>query len=318
MTAPGWDRLSFLAPPRSVHDWRLVLLFDAAVEAGLLEGLPSTAPALSARLDLDEHAVRVVLDALAAWEVVQPDGHGGYRTGADAPGPEATAVLRHHARILRTWSAHVDDRLRGVPPEERPPDSGRVERMLASLTVLAREAAPGTIDACLSLVPNARRVLDLGGGHGEYALELARRGVHALMQDRPEVVEAARRRGLEGTGVELFAGDFFQVLPEGPFDLVLCSGVTHTYDRERNLDLFRRIRPLLSPGGVLALRTLLRGSHPVAAIFAVNMLVAARGGDTHDEGDYRRWLAEAGYGDVEVRVLGRASEHLVLARPGVV
>ncbi len=39
------------------------------------------------------------------------------------------------------------------------------------------------------------------------------------------------------------------------------------------------------------------------------------GGVPHDKGDYRRWLAEAGYGDVEVRVLGRASEHLVRARP---
>lgn len=313
MTAPGWGRPSFLGPPGSVHDWRMVLLYDAAVEAGLLAGLPSTAAALAARLDVDEHAVRVVLDALAAWDVVETAGDAGYRTGPGAPGPEAAAVLRHHARIVRTWSAQLDDRLRGVPPDERPADPGRVERMLASLTVLARETAAGTVDACLSPAPGARRALDLGGGHGEYALELARRGLHVIMQDRPEVVERARRRGLDAAGVELFAGDFFEVLPDGPFDLVLCSGVTHAYDGERNLELFRRIRPLLSPDGVLALRTLLRGTHPVAAIFAVNMLVAARGGDSHGEGDYRRWFAEAGYGDVEVRALDRASEHLVLA-----
>ncbi|MDP8986786.1 MAG: methyltransferase domain-containing protein [Actinomycetota bacterium] len=291
----------------------MVRLYDAAVDAGLLAGLPSTAPALASRLALDEHAVRVVLDALAAWDVVEPAGDAGYRTSAGAPGPEAAAVLRHHARVLRTWSAQLDDRLRGVAPDQRPFDLGRVERMLASLTVLAREAAPGTVDACLSSVPGARRALDLGGGHGQYALELARRGVHVLMQDLPEVVDAARRRGLAEAGVELFAGDFFEVLPEGPFDLVLCSGVTHTYDGERNLELFRRIRPLLSPGGLLAVRTLLRGTDPVVAIFAVNMLVAARGGDTHGEGDYRRWLAEAGYGEVAVRALDQASEHLVLA-----
>jgi 2-polyprenyl-3-methyl-5-hydroxy-6-metoxy-1,4-benzoquinol methylase len=315
VSAPGWDRLSFLAPPGSVHDWRMVVLYDAAVEAGLLDDLPSTPAALAAARHLDEHAVRVVLDALAAWDVVEPAGDGVYRTAPGAPGPEATAVLLHHARTVRSWADQVDDRLRGILPEQAPPDPVRVERMLASLTVLARETAPGAVDACLSAVPTARRALDLGGGHGELALELARRGLQVVMQDRPEVVEAARRRGVAEAGVELFAGDFFEVLPEGPFDLVLCSGVTHTYDGERNLDLFRRLHPLLTSDGVLALRTFLRGTHPVAAVFAVNMLVAARGGDTHGEDDYRRWLDQAGYGGVEVRSLDRAAERLVLASP---
>jgi hypothetical protein len=63
------------------------------------------------------------------------------------------------------------------------------------------------------------------------------------------------------------------------------------------------------------LRTFLRGAHPLAAVFAVNMLAAAPGGDTHGEDDYRRWLGQAGYGGVEVRSLDRAAERLVLASP---
>lgn len=63
----------------------------------------------------------------------------------------------------------------------------------------------------------ARRVLDLGGGHGQYALEFARRGLETTMQDRPGVVDYARRQGrLEEAGVELFAADFFEALPPRP------------------------------------------------------------------------------------------------------
>lgn len=61
---------SFLSRPGEVADWRSVLLVDAAADAGLLGALPGTAADLVDRLGLDETAVRVVLDALAAGEFV--------------------------------------------------------------------------------------------------------------------------------------------------------------------------------------------------------------------------------------------------------
>ena len=110
------------------------------------------------------------------------------------------------------------------------------------------------VDACLRRFPRARRVLDLGGGHGEQSLEFARRGLRPTMQDRPEVVEIAERRGqLGNAGVELFAGDFFTTLPPGPFDLVICGLTTNMYDGARNRDLYRRPRPITAPAGGLAI-----------------------------------------------------------------
>ncbi|MDP9420765.1 MAG: methyltransferase domain-containing protein, partial [Actinomycetota bacterium] len=161
-----------------------------------------------------------------------------------------------------------------------------------------------------------RRALDLGGGHGEYALELARRGLRTTMQDRPEVVDLARRRGrLAAAGVELFAGDFFESIPPGPFDVVLCAGVVYTYGPGANRQLFRRVRPVVAPAGALAVHTFLGGRHPLAAVFAVQMLAARPEGDTHREEHYREWLAEAGYRSVEVVELERPPEAVVLAFP---
>jgi SAM-dependent methyltransferase len=307
-----WEQWSFLVPPGDLCDWRMVLTYDAALEVGLLSELPDTASALAGRLGLDEYAVRVVMDALAVWDVVVVGDDGVYRLGPAEPDADAAAVLRHHARSIRGWGS-IAERLRASGPPPRPADPRAVERMLEALAVNGRESAPAAVDACLERVPAAKSVLDLGGGHGEYALEFARRGLRATMQDRPAVIALAERDDrLAEAGIELFAGDFFETLPDTTFDLVFCAGVVYTLSGERNLELFRRVEPLVAPGGSLAVHTFLRGTDPLAAIFSVQML-GALGGGAHGEDDHRRWLGRAGYGAIESRRLGRRPEWLVFA-----
>lgn len=309
-----WEELSFLAPPDEVQDWRMVVLFNAAVEAGVLAGLPATTTELAGRLALDEHAVAVVLEALAAWWLVERSEDEIWSVGPQAPSTDAGAVLGHHARALGLWSRNLDDRLHGHPSSEPAQGTGQVTKMLEALTVNGRESAPGAVDACMARRPGARRALDLGGGHGEYALELIRRGLAVTMQDQDHVIGATHQAGrLEAAGVELFAGDFFETLPPGPFDLVLCAGVTYTFAAARNLELYRRVRTILAPGGVLAVHSFLRGTDPLAAIFALQMLSGGRGGDTHSEAEHRHWLAAAGYGSVETVTLARRPESMVFA-----
>lgn len=313
--ATDWDGLAFLVPPDEVSDWRMVLLFDAAVETGLLEALPASPVALAVRLGLQEHAVRVVLNGLAVWDIVESGPDDVFALGRAATGPDGTAVLRHHARAIRGWSA-IPDRLRGRPPSSPGVDIGQVEIMLDALAVMGRKSAPGAVDACLARTPGARRVLDLGGGHGEFALELARRGLQVTMQDRPEVIELAGRKGwLGGSNVTLFAGDVFQTVPSGPFDLVFCAGMVYTFNADRNLALFRQVRPLIAPGGSLAVHTFLRGTDELATLFAAQMLRSVAGGDSHSEDDIRGWLDQTGYGSIAVHRLPRRPEWIVFGSP---
>jgi len=286
---------SFLAPPGEVADWRMTMLFDALATAGVLGALPATASEAARTLGLHAHAVRVALDALAAWGIVSRDADGRYAPGAGMPGPEDAAAIRHHARAVRGWTAHLDARLRG-DPEGRAAGMTEPALFLDALAVTARRSAPGVVDLCLARFPDARRVLDLGGGHGEYSLEFARRGLAVTMQDLPEMIRVVRhRRGLEEAGVDLFEGSFFEAIPEGPFELAFCCGITHTFDGEHNLALYRRLRPLVAPDGGVVVITFLRGRRPLVDVFAVQMLVNGTGGDTHSEAEYRRWLGAAGF-----------------------
>lgn len=322
MTAGPEERLptagmSFFATSGEVPDWRRVLLYDAAAEAGVLDALPATLDQMSADLGLDAEALRMLLDALAAWTVVEHGVGGRYLPGPTMPDEDETAVIRHHARTVRRWSAQIDDRLRGAPnPDPWRPTSAQLESWMRALAVQARRWAPRAVDACLAVAPAARNVLDLGGGHGEYAREFARRGLRTTVQDRPETIEMLQGQGwLRDSGVELFAGDFFQTVPEETFDIVFCAGVTYTFGGQRNIDLYRNVRSVIAPGGGLAIVTFLRGDGPVPPIFAMQMLIVGAGGDTHGEEQYRGWLEEAGYGSVQVRRAGERPNSLVFATP---
>jgi 2-polyprenyl-3-methyl-5-hydroxy-6-metoxy-1,4-benzoquinol methylase len=307
------DRFSFLALPDQVADWRFVVLCAAADECGLLAALPGTPGEVAAAAGLDPHAARVVLDALAEWGAVAVGEDGRYGLGPSLPEGDDLLAIHHHARALRQTSGVVTERLRGVPTER--PGVRDLERWQAAMAVNARRMAPALVDACLARAPGAGRVLDLGGGHGAYGLEFVRRGLHATLQDRPEVIDMHRRRGeLEAAGVELFPGDFFEVLPEGPFDIVFCAGITHTFDGEHNRRLYPRLRPLVAPGGGLAIVTLPRRSSPAASLLGVQMLVVGAGGDTHAEDEYRAWLEAAGF-DMEVARFDDQPRPLIWARP---
>lgn len=292
---------SFLAPPDGVADWRLIVLLDAAAASGVLGRLPADAPTVAGDSGLDPGATAVLLDALAAWKVTERQPDGTYRAGPRAPAADEWPGIRHHARALRQWSSALDQRLRDPLAQGGPGAGFDPEQFLAALGRRARQTAPAVVDACLARFGSARTALDLGGGHGEYARELARRGLRVTMQDRPEMVEVVRRWGeLERAGVELFAGDFFESLPPGPFDLVLVAGVTHTFGGARNAALYPRLRGIVSDGGGLVLSTFLRRRQEISMIFAVQMLVNGAGGGTHGEDEYREWLAGGGFALDEV------------------
>lgn len=308
------EDVSFLAAPDRVADWRMVLAYDAASEAGLIDALPATSDELAERLQLHPRAVAAVLDALGAWRIVDRDDDGCYRLGGVAPDADTAASLWHHARVLRRWT-RLDEALREPVREHPLAETIPPGPFQAALAASARVRAPALIDGILSRVGTVASMLDLGGGHGEYALEFARRGVTAVLQDRAPVIEAARRRGaVTAGGVELFEGDFFESLPPREFDLVLIAGVTHTFDGDHARRLIERARRVVRAGGALVIVTMLRRRNAVAELFAVQMLANGNGGDTHAEEQYRAWLHDAGFVDVDVVADGAEPQSTLIAR----
>ena len=337
---------SFMADPGAVADWREVLLSDAAAASGLLDALPATPDGAATSIGARPRAVRVTLEALATFGLVEHRG-GAYHA-VMAFDDEERAALAHHANVIRRWandlgaalapSAHAVDPVHGpegaAGPEasngghgDRQAGAGRIPGndggaslppsvFMPALARRAREAAPWLAERVLARAPGARRALDLGGGHGEHARALAERGLEVVLQDRGPVTDWLAGSGhLDGTSVEVVEGDFLEGLAEGPFDVVLAAGVVHIYPGPALERLFGRIAEALSPGGVLAISTTLRGRNPVAPVFAVQMLLAGDG-DTHAEEELHGWLAGAGFGDLDLEDIPDRPQTLLTARRG--
>lgn len=297
--------LSFLAPPDEVADWRRVVLSGLAFDSGVLEHLPGSPADIATALGLDDHSVRVLLEALALWQVVSPIGDA-FEPGPNMPDRDEALTLMQHARFLRRWSTELSDRMDDrISPGGLPNTREGLTAWLGALAARARVVAPTVIDACVARRSGGATALDVAAGHGEYGIELARRGYEVTLLDVPDVIDTVSDwPTVRAADVELVAGDVFEVALDRQFDLVLCFGFSHTQPTERCPVLFERLAELTAPGGSIAVHTFLRGDDPVASLFAVQMLLAGRGGDSHTLDEYRRWTTDAGFESLEVVDLG--------------
>jgi len=169
-----------------------------------------------------------------------------------------------------------------------------------ALAARARNVAPVLAQAWP--LPTAKRLLDVGGGSGLYAIAylLAHPHLEAVVWDRPEVLkvaaELARQTGVESRLV-LTPGDMFSdPVPEG-CDVHLVSNVLHDWDIPECCKLINRLVPALAPGGQLLvhdvfLNDTLDGPLPIALYSAA--LFSLTEGRAYSAAEYRTWLNSAG------------------------
>lgn len=305
----------------------IVVTIAAAEAAGIFRGLAAGAatPAeLAARIDLDPRAVGIVLPVLRETGLLTArDGEfaltdAAHRRLADPDSAEyAGGGLAHWLNNLGVWT-RLPEVLRTGAPESMPvaDDTGpAIARFMAAMAATPAERVRRVVQLCLERLPDARTALDLGGGPGLYATEFARAGLETTLYDRAEVIDhVSRAYGLlDVPRLHLAAGDFFHdPLPEGPFDLVLVSNITHAYPPPANRALLEKVCRVTRPGGVVAIVDFVRDRSPRAARFAIVMLLRTEGGDTYSEQDYRDWLTEAGFGELRVEDLDPLRERQLL------
>jgi len=113
------------------------------------------------------------------------------------------------------------------------------------------------------------RVLELGCGDGDHAVELARRGLEVTAVDlSPDRIRLARERAAAaGVAVTFLVDDLNTMdLPTGPFDCVLAhDALHHIYALDR---LLADVGRVLAPGGrllVLDFSGMSRGARALAA-----------------------------------------------------
>lgn len=326
LSFPETDPTPIFDAFRSIHATEL--LTAAVAHLGVfrqLAGEPLSEAALQARLELSERAFVVLSTALKAMGLLTADGHGaisltplarehlvpggafdvsGY-LGLGANNPSVLAMVE---RLRSNRPSGANTHTSGDPgtthtfrdgvPSALDAETSARESTLC-LAGRARNVAPYL--GARVRIPDARVLLDVGGGSGIYAYALLRTHpeLRATILDRPEVLKVA-----EECAVEWQVRDRVTFHPanllEDPYpaaDAVLFSNVLHDWDVADCRRLVTRAAASLTPGGRVLIHDVflndaLDGPLPVALYSA--LLFALSEGRAYSAGEYRGWLEAAG------------------------
>ncbi len=282
------------------------------LELGVFDALShgrATSLVLADSIGCEEGALHSLVEALAALGLVERDG-SGYRNSSYvaervAGGGPMASVIRKEAFFARAWQRLEEVVRTGEPAvigwaERVSADPESAYQFLIALDALATATGPDL--ATLPELAPHRTVGDLGGGLGTYSVQLANAGSTVVLVDLPPVVGWARRAAGDVPRLSMLATDVFSHpsagLEESSFDAILVSHVLHDLSFDRAVDLLRRAKRALAPGGHLVVNDFAGDAGPGAfgPLFDVMMRVET-GGAAYPLAGLKAMIEEAGFSD---------------------
>ena len=326
--------------PAPMLDFFGALAFRAtcvAIKLGVFEALsrgPLTPGEIARRIKADEQGTTLLLEALDSLGYVKKKGGRYANTSMAAKWllQSSPSTLADGFRFFDSWATeqweHLEESIAQGKPAvpfyewlaERP---GGWQEYEAGMIAVARPVAD-EVAARVKLPAAARQLLDVGGGHGLYAIKLCRRyrRLSATVFDLPEALEVTRKviaAEEMGDRVSVRAGDFWVDNLGSGHDVALLFNIVNSYPPERSTELLRKVAGALNPGGLLVILDQFKGAArgPTAKVVAGLMALSlfnGLGGRAYEFGEIARWLRAAGFGNPRRLNLFRTpGQSLVLA-----
>ena len=120
--------------------------------------------------------------------------------------------------------------------------------------------APNDPASCVEFLharAGSGRVLELGAGAGRVAVPLAQLGHEIVAVELSETLAATLRARATGLAIEVLVDDIAVMQPTGPFTMAYAvdSTLLHLTEQQRQVDCFRRVADVLTPGGAFVVET---------------------------------------------------------------
>jgi ubiquinone/menaquinone biosynthesis C-methylase UbiE len=314
------------------------LVIEAAIKHGVFDALdqsPQTAAQLARKARVSERGITAILNALVGIQLLARKGSRFALT------PESAAFLvSTRAPYYGEFFRHTTEQLipqwlqlREVVRTGRPATAVNRERdgvkfftqFVESLFPLSFPAA-SVLGAHLQL-PKARatvNVLDIAAGSGVWGIALAKQSPHVNIAavDWPEVLtvteRVAHRHGV-GHRLTKLPGDLLKVNYGNGHHVATLGHILHSEGRERSQRLLKKVFQALSPGGTIAIMEFMvnhdRSGPPMGLLFAVNMLVNTKAGDTFSFREMSGWLREAGFKNPRLLEVPAVSPLILATKP---
>ncbi len=289
----------------------------AAVKLDLFTALsacPFTAAKLAELVGCDERGLGMLLHALTAMGLLERIDDSFTVAGISAEFLSKTSprylghIILHHHYLMSSWS-HLDESVRSGAPIRGRYSHGDEEDMRESFEM-------GMFDLAMQLAPRIvpqldlggrRRLLDLGGGPGTYAIHFCQHnpGLSAVVFDLPSTrpfAEQTIARFNLSERIDFVAGDFLAEPLQGPYDVAWLSHILHAQSLEECAVVVRRTKEALVQGGMILIQEFILDEGldgPVfPALFSLNMLLGTKGGQSYSWGQLEALLSDAGFRDL--------------------
>lgn len=270
--------------------------------------------AVAQSLAASTDAVQRLLDAMVAMGLLVKDRAGYANTPASRQYLCTDAedylgyIIRHHHHLVASW-AQLSAAVRSGRPVRLPVhDKGADQReaFLMGMFNLAMQLAPRLVD--MVDVSGCRRLLDLGGGPGTYAIHFCRRhpdltaAVLDLPSSRPFALKTIRRMGMADR-VTFVPGNYLEEGLPGGFDAVWMSHILHGESERDCRRIVEKAFGCLQPNGVAVIHEFILDDsldRPLfPALFSLNMLLGTDGGRAYSQSQLTGMLRRAGFVDIE-------------------
>jgi predicted O-methyltransferase YrrM len=296
--------------------WRSCTL-HAGVKLGIFTVLGNdarTSDEVAQQIQADNRGVQTLLNALTAMNLLERKGSKVANTGLSTAFLSAKSpryighIIMHHHHLVASWSQLDQSVKSGAPVRKRSSQSDEAwrESFLMGMFNMAMMIAPQLVKGVD--LSDRRRLLDLGGGPGTYAIHFCLNNpqLKATVYDLPTTRPFAQRTIEQfqlGDRIGFEAGNYLEDRVEGSYDAVWLSHILHAEGPEDCRMLLQKAMSVLEPGGMIIVHDFILNDTldgpPFPALFALNMLLGTPQGRTYSETQIGDMLAEAGAADIE-------------------
>lgn len=251
---------------RVVDGYKTYQVLKVAIELGLFEWLdehgPSPREEIGNALSINGMFTRSFFQTLD--ELGYLSGEGDYFGNTES----ATRLLvRKSPAYQGDWILNASgvngqwDRLQDTLTETAPKNTGFYDGPSPEfLRALAERSLRGEVQEVTKILTgwerfsSAKKLLDLGGGHGLYAIAACQKnpGLHAVIFDKPHVVgltrEFIQHYGMEDR-ISVMAGDIVTDDPGSGYDIVMISHLLYKF-RADLPPIFSKVASSMKPSGL--------------------------------------------------------------------
>ena len=269
-----------------------------------------TTAELARQLTADERGLEMLLHALTALELLHKEA-GRFRAttfSATYLSKKSASymghIIMHHHHLVEGWSRLDEAVIQGEPVRQSlSHEAAEREResFLMGMFNLASLNAP-RIAAALELGGH-RRMLDLAGGPGSYAIHFCLHNpdltavVYDLPTTRPFAEQTIRHFGLSER-ITFQAGDVLTGQLDSGYDLVWISHLLHSESPADSAAIVAKAAASLADGGRLLIQEFILDDTKTAplfpALFSLNMLLGTRAGQSYTQQELGQLMNAAG------------------------